>query len=157
VTIEDVLEEIVGEIQDEYDVEVPLLERIDDHTVVADARLPLAEVEEAVDIRFPEDADYESLGGYVQTTLGRMPREGDRFVDPVVGLEVEILKVEGHRIGRVRLTTRLHAPIDRGESDSPGEDHTSRPRDGEPYGDAPETDQPTQPLLPNARAEVDLS
>jgi hypothetical protein len=86
-----------------------------------------------------------------------LPREGDRFVDPVVGFEVEILKVEGHRIGRVRLTTRFPVPIDRGETDSPGEDHTNRVRDGEPYADAPEIDQPTESFVPNAPAEVDRS
>jgi CBS domain containing-hemolysin-like protein len=155
VTIEDVLEEIVGEIQDEYDVEVPLLERTDERTVVADARLPLAEIEEAVGIRFPDDADYESLGGYVQTTLGRLPREGDRFADPVVGLEVDILKVEGHRIGRVRLTTLHATSLDDDEPAEPDETVTSRVREGEPDADVPESEQPTESLFPSPRAEVD--
>jgi CBS domain containing-hemolysin-like protein len=103
VTIEDILEEIVGEIQDEYDVETPLIERLGDGVFVIDARVPLSEVEETLGTRFPEDADYETLGGYIQKELARLPREGDRFVDPVVGMEAEILGVEGRRIRRVRL------------------------------------------------------
>jgi CBS domain containing-hemolysin-like protein len=103
VTIEDILEEIVGEIQDEYDRELPLIERIDERSAVLDARLPIDEVAEALLVRFPEDGDYETLGGYVQTVLGRLPREGDHFTDPSVGLDATVLAVEGRRIRRVQL------------------------------------------------------
>jgi CBS domain containing-hemolysin-like protein len=104
VTIEDILEEIVGEIQDEYDSEVPPIERLDERSAVLEARLPIVEVEEALQIRFPEDEDYETLGGYVQTSLGRLPREGDRFFDRAVGVAVSVLAVEGRRVRRVQLT-----------------------------------------------------
>jgi CBS domain containing-hemolysin-like protein len=103
VTIEDILEEIVGEIQDEYDSEVPPIERLDERSAVLEARLPIVEVEEALQIRFSEDEDYETLGGYVQTTLGRLPREGDHFVDRAVGVAVSVLSVEGRRVRRVLL------------------------------------------------------
>ena len=103
VTIEDILEEIVGEIQDEYDTEAPLFELIGPNELLADGRLPLEDVEEnAFGMRFPEDVGgYESVGGFVQTALGRLPREGDRFEDE--GIEGEILAVEGRRVRRLRL------------------------------------------------------
>ncbi len=132
VTIEDILEEIVGEIQDEYDTEQPLFEPIGPAEILADGRLPIENVENYFGMTFPEDADYESVGGFVQNVLGRMPREGDRFA--AEGIEGEIIEVEGRRVRRLRLA-RQSPPSDFGEIDTdrespdvpPGEDsHQSR-------------------------------
>ncbi len=132
VTIEDILEEIVGEIQDEYDTEQPLFEPIGPVEILADGRLPIENVENYFGMTFPEDADYESVGGFVQNVLGRMPREGDRFA--AEGIEGEIIEVEGRRVRRLRLA-RQSPPSDFGEIDTdrespdvpPGEDsHQSR-------------------------------
>lgn len=106
-TIEDILEEIVGEIQDEYDMEQPRLEIIGDGEVIADGRLPVEDAEEALrsKIEREEQEDFGTLGGFVQARLGRLPRAGDQF--DVNGIHVEILDVERHRIRRLRMIRRL--------------------------------------------------
>ncbi len=116
VTIEDILEEIVGEIQDEYDVETPLFELVGPSELLADGRLALEDVEDALGVSFDPDADYDTLGGFVQTHLGRLPREGDRFA--AEGIEVEILAVERHRVRRLRVTKTQPVDVEgEGEAD----------------------------------------
>lgn len=102
VTIEDVLEEIVGEIQDEYDAEEWLSDQPAADQLLADGRLPIEDVEDALNIEFEEDDDFGTLGGFVHKHLGRLPIQGDAF--EAEGVKVEILAVERHRIRRLRLT-----------------------------------------------------
>ena len=102
VTIEDILEEIVGEIQDEYDTEDWLFELQSDSLLLADGRLPIEDVEEALHIRFAEDDDFGTLGGFVHKHLGRLPIQGDAF--EAEGVRVEILAVERHRVRKLQLT-----------------------------------------------------
>ena len=110
VTIEDILEEIVGEIHDEYDEETILLERISDREIVADGRLPIEEVEEALGLTLTGDDDpYGTAAGFVHWHLDRMPQTGDRF--DAQGLRAEVLNMEGHRLRQLRLTR-----LDEGES-----------------------------------------
>jgi CBS domain containing-hemolysin-like protein len=101
VTIEDILEEIVGEIQDEYDSESPLFEQPSPDVLLADGRLPIEDVEDALRIRF-EDDDFGTLGGFVHKHLGRLPVQGDVF--EAEGVRVEIISVERHRIRELRVT-----------------------------------------------------
>jgi CBS domain containing-hemolysin-like protein len=101
VTIEDILEEIVGEIQDEYDSESPLFEQPSPDILLADGRLPIEDVEDALRIRF-EDDDFGTLGGFVHKHLGRLPVQGDVF--EAEGVRVEILSVERHRVRALRVT-----------------------------------------------------
>jgi CBS domain containing-hemolysin-like protein len=102
VTIEDILEEIVGEIQDEYDTEEPLFVLTGEAALLADGRLPLTEVEDALGVEFDEDEDYATLGGFIQKHLGRLPRAGDEF--EAEGVRVAVLLVERHRVRQARLT-----------------------------------------------------
>jgi putative hemolysin len=103
VTIEDILEEIVGEIQDEYDEELTLLESISDREIIVDGRLPIEEIEEALGTNLTGDDDpYGTAAGFVHWHLDRMPREGDRF--DAHGIRAEVLDVEGNRLRRLRLT-----------------------------------------------------
>ncbi|MGH2532348.1 MAG: hemolysin family protein [Thermomicrobiales bacterium] len=106
VTIEDILEEIVGEIQDEYDTESPRFEVVGEDELIADGRLPIEDAEEALRYRIErgEQDDFGTLGGFVQARLGRLPRAGDEF--DVNGIHVEILDVERHRIRRLRIVRR---------------------------------------------------
>ncbi|MDB5080312.1 MAG: hypothetical protein JWP00_2236 [Chloroflexi bacterium] len=78
VTIEDLLEEIVGEIQDEYDTETPDFERISQHEVLLDARLNLGDVNDFFKTHW-ESEDIETIGGFVYDKLGRIPEEGDHL------------------------------------------------------------------------------
>lgn len=102
VTIEDILEEIVGEIQDEYDSEQPLFEQSEEGFIVADGRLPIEDVEDALHIKFEEDDDFSTLGGFIHKHLGRLPIQGDSFEAEHV--RVDILTVERHRVRKMRVT-----------------------------------------------------
>lgn len=102
VTIEDILEEIVGEIQDEYDSEQPLFEQGDDDAIIADGRLPIEDVEDALGVQFEDDDEFGTLGGFIHKHLGRLAIQGDTF--EAEGVRVDILQVEKHRVRKMRVT-----------------------------------------------------
>src|SRR6184192_1088662 len=102
VTLEDLLEEIVGEIRDEYDTgEQDLLTMLNEHEVRVDAGFPLEELNERLRLGIEESGDYDSVGGYVHAMLGKIAEEGDSFNAGRVKWVVE--KVNGRRIETVRL------------------------------------------------------
>ncbi len=101
-TLEDILEELVGEIDDEYDQRPPpALNRIDDDTLEVDARVHISEINAELEIELPEEADYETIGGFVFATLGKIPTAGDEFRRD--NIEVRILDAESRRIRRLRI------------------------------------------------------
>ncbi len=103
VTIEDLLEEIVGEIRDEYDVEEEELFRmLDERTWLVDARMSLDELNELLDTELPKDG-FDSIGGYIYSEMGDIPSAGERLVLPEQGLEIIIDRTEGPRISRVKI------------------------------------------------------
>lgn len=110
VTIEDILEEIVGEIQDEYDTEEWLFDQPADNQLLADGRLPIEDVEDALRIQFEDDDDFGTLGGFVHKHLGRLPIQGDAF--EAEGVRVEIQAVERHRVRKLLLTKLPPAEAD---------------------------------------------
>jgi CBS domain containing-hemolysin-like protein len=118
VTLEDVIEELVGEIQDEFDVEEPLVEPAGGGGIRVHARMAVDEVNALLGGDLPEDGDWDSVGGLVYHQLGHVPAEGES-VD-VAGYRLAAQKVQGRRIGRVRIT-----PL------PPGDDH--RDEDGGPW------------------------
>jgi CBS domain containing-hemolysin-like protein len=78
VTIEDILEQIVGDIADEHDrAEPPTIRKIDDLRVQVDARTPVEEINELLPVGLPEDGDFETVGGFVSSILGRIPKMGE--------------------------------------------------------------------------------
>jgi putative hemolysin len=107
ITIEDILEEIVGEIQDEYDSEQPLFQKESEDVVIADGRLPIEDVEDALGMTFEEDDEFGTLGGFVHKHLGRLAVKGDTF--EAENVRVEVLEIERHRVRAMRIT-RLHEP-----------------------------------------------
>ena len=105
VTLEDLLEEIVGEIRDEYDTaEQDLLTILNDHEVRVDAGFPLEELNERMRLGIEESGDYDSVGGYVHAMLGKIAEEGDSFDSGRAKWIVE--KVKGRRIETVRLVSQ---------------------------------------------------
>lgn len=106
VTIEDLVEEIVGEIEDEHDrTEEPAIEERPDGTLVADARADIDEFEARVGVDLlPEerDEDVETLGGFVFSLFGRVPQRGELIVHPS-GLEFEVLDADPRRVKRLRI------------------------------------------------------
>lgn len=91
VTLEDIIEELVGEIQDEYDSEAPIVEAIDDHTFKIQAQSPLDEINENLPDPFPESEDYHTLSGLLLQLSENIPQEGD--VLTVGNYEIKILKM----------------------------------------------------------------
>lgn len=103
VTIEDLLEEIVGEIQDEYDREEAPIERVNATEAILDARVGMYALEELFGFEpDDEDQDYDSVGGFVYHHLGKVPVAGDEV--RVDGLTLRVLSVLGRRIKKVRAT-----------------------------------------------------
>jgi CBS domain containing-hemolysin-like protein len=103
VTIEDLLEEIVGEIQDEYDREEAPIERVNESEAILDARIGMYALEELFGFEpDDEDQDYDSVGGFVYHHLGKVPVAGDEV--RVDGLTLRVLSVLGRRIKKVRAT-----------------------------------------------------
>jgi CBS domain containing-hemolysin-like protein len=103
VTIEDVLEEIVGEIDDEYDPEtVEEIELIDDDACEALGRTHIDKINEAMGLELPEDGDYDTIGGLVFSELGRVPQAGESIVWQEK-VRVSVLEATRRRIDRVRI------------------------------------------------------
>lgn len=108
VTIEDILEEIVGEIQDEYDTgEEPLVKRVSDTESEVNARATIAEVNEAMELNLPDESD--TLGGLVLLHLEKMPKVGDQV--RVGDLTLTVLIMAGRRIKQVRVTKGEARPM----------------------------------------------
>ena len=80
VTLEDVLEEIVGEIHDEFDAEPPQWKKLDDGSYLIDARMELEHLDEELDIVLPDQGEYETVGGFISHELGKIPVAGE-FVE----------------------------------------------------------------------------
>ncbi len=100
VTIEDLLEEIVGEIQDEYDREEAPIERVNETEAILDARVSIDALDELFGFRTDDDEDYDTVGGFVYHHLGKVPVAGDEV--RVDGLTLRVLSVLGRRIKKVR-------------------------------------------------------
>jgi CBS domain containing-hemolysin-like protein len=100
VTLEDLLEEIVGEIADEYDVELPAVERLADGSVRVRGSTPIDDVSEELGTDLP-DAEWDTVGGLILNLLGHVPEEGEvvRFEE----LELRTERVQGRRIVSVRI------------------------------------------------------
>jgi CBS domain containing-hemolysin-like protein len=107
VTLEDLLEELVGEIVDEYDVEEPPVEELGDGQLVVNAALPIDEVSELLGVELPE-GDWDTVGGFLYSLLGHMPTEGESV--RYDGHLLTAQKVEGRRIARVRIEKLTDEP-----------------------------------------------
>ncbi len=108
VTLEDIIEEIVGEIADETDVEQPGLVRLDVDTAVVDGRMALADLNDELDLDVEADGA-DTVGGLVFLSLGHVPDEGEKL--DVDGVSIEVLRVDNTRIRRVRLVRLAEADV----------------------------------------------
>jgi CBS domain containing-hemolysin-like protein len=127
VTIEDVLEEIVGEIADEYDHdEVAPIEDLGDSSYRVSARLPIEDVGELYDVEFEDDLDVDTVGGLLALELGRVPLPGAEIESH--GLRLRAEGGHDHR-GRVRVGTVLISPIESVDNDEHPDAKTDRESD----------------------------
>jgi len=120
VTLEDVIEELVGEIEDEYDVAESPVERLPGGDVRVTSRMALDEVNDLLGASLPE-GDWDTVGGLVYGLLGHVPIEGEAVETDGYRLTAE--RVQGRRIGRVRLTKR--SPPDAAEPSAEPDPATS--------------------------------
>jgi CBS domain containing-hemolysin-like protein len=119
VTIEDILEEIVGEIRDEFDEEEPLMRKLSSGTYSVDGRIPITVVNEALEAHF-ESEDFDTIGGLVLGQLGRAPEEGDEVL--VDGHLMRVDEVDGSRVAQILVQEA---------KEETGDDANSRQHDGE--------------------------
>jgi len=101
VTIEDVLEQIVGEIQDEYDLEEKAIQRVSDNVLLVDASLGVRELADDYGISLPRGAGYETLAGFVLDQLGEIPSGGESFVFD--GRRYTVAEMDRRRVARVTI------------------------------------------------------
>jgi putative hemolysin len=101
VTLEDLIEELVGEITDEYDIEEAPIERLPNGDVRVNGKMPIDEVNELLTIKLPEGDDWDTVAGLVFNRLGHVPVDGELVT--VAGHTLTAERVQGRRIGRVRI------------------------------------------------------
>jgi len=115
VTIEDLLEEIVGEIQDEYDVEEPLVEKLSDDEARVDGRVAVDDLAEIFDTQLglEDDDEYDTVGGLIYHRVGGIPNPGDQV--HVDGLRLTVESTDGRRVSKVlvvRERPAVEAPVE---------------------------------------------
>lgn len=101
VTIEDILEEIVGEIEDEYDEDVPACILQPDGSWILDGRISILDAEEQMDLKFPEEGDFDTVGGYVFHCAGTIPSKG--FTIDTDHFKLEVLRSNDRRVEKIRV------------------------------------------------------
>lgn len=102
VTLEDLLESIVGNIQDEYDNEDDDIQKIDENIFIIDGKTDIEEVAQILSINIPQ-GDYDTLGGFVINLLGFLPQEGENCEIDYENIRFSILNIEDRRIGKIKL------------------------------------------------------
>jgi len=120
-TIEDLLEEIVGEIQDEYDTEEPMVVRLSDDEARVDGRADVDDLAELFDLNLElEDEDeYDTVGGLVYHRIGGVPSPGDQI--DVNGLTLTVESTDGRRVGKVLVVRRGHDEDDEARPEEDGD------------------------------------
>jgi len=142
VTIEDLVEEIVGDIKDEYDREENLYEKVNEREYIFDAKISISDFNDIMDMNL-EDTDYETLGGFMYAQLDKIPNAGDTI--EFEGLTLTVLATKGRRITKIRVVR--NAPEEQQKADlkllpSPGESakdsYSHDGREKEPHQKPPE-------------------
>ncbi len=107
VTLEDIIEEIVGEIQDEYDSDLPLHRKISDNVYVVDGIMPLEEINEELNLDLPTEEGVETIGGFLFGLFGSVPKEKE--IAKYNGYEFIIEKIVERRIKQVRIIVKKNS------------------------------------------------
>lgn len=102
ITMEDLLEAIVGNIQDEYDDEEEEIQKIDENVFTVDGTTDIDEIEDLLDTEIPE-GEYDTLGGFIISMLGYIPDDGSQVELEYDNLHMTVLDIEDRRIGKVKI------------------------------------------------------
>lgn len=100
VTLEDLLEEIVGEIRDEYDIESPVIQ-LADGSLIIDASISIRDLRDDHQVELPESAEYETLGGFILTHMQKIPQTGD--IIELENMTLRVVEMVGQRIAKVKM------------------------------------------------------
>ena len=110
ITMEDALEELVGEIRDETDKEEPLIVRQKNKDWVVLGKTDIDEVNEIIGMNIPDSADYDTFSGYVLEKIGRIPSENEKIT--IGDFDIVIKSMDGNRIKEYIVHARLPAPVE---------------------------------------------
>ncbi|HOQ68184.1 MAG TPA: transporter associated domain-containing protein, partial [Candidatus Atribacteria bacterium] len=115
VTIEDLLEELVGEIRDEHDRETAPYRKIGDDEYLVDASLPIEDLNKLLGLSLPESEEFESVGGLIMELLGKVPEEGEMI--EVNDYQLKVERMKGKRILTLHLWVKKKEDEESGEAD----------------------------------------
>lgn len=101
ITLEDIIEEVLGDIQDEYDVEPIQLRELGEQRLLADARVPVYEISDFYGVQLPQNDAYDSLGGLLLVEAGEVPSPGDEFT--ISGLKMTVVEADARRIKAIEI------------------------------------------------------
>jgi len=142
VTLEDLVEELIGDIRDEYDLEQDHATRLPAGEVEVDGLLNLDEFAEQTGVELPE-GPYETAAGYVLAALGDLPSEGDSV--QVAGRTITVIEMDGRRIARLRVNPQVQS--------TPGPAPSAPPGPGS--APAPASTAPAKPAVPAGQHRLD--
>ena len=100
--MEDIVEEVLGEIQDPYDTDQSLIFKQKDGSMIIDAKITIYDLQEEIEIDFPEDREYDTLGGFILHSVGDIPKVGKEISYQKYSITVK--SIDGNRIDKVLLT-----------------------------------------------------
>lgn len=112
VTLEDLIEEITGDIFDEHDEIEKTVEKLDDFNYIVDATLPIQDINKELDIELKRDFDYNSLAGYIQNKLECMPKVNDEYYLEDDNITFKIIEVYNNRIKKIKITLNPKSKIE---------------------------------------------
>ena len=101
ITLEDIVEEVLGEIRDPFDNEKNLINKIKNGVYMVDAKISIYDLEEAIHIKFPSERDYDTLGGFILNELQSIPKEND--IITFNGNIFSVQTISDNRIGKIKI------------------------------------------------------
>ena len=101
ITLEDIVEEVLGEIQDPYDTDESLISKQKDSSMIIDAKITIYDLQEEIEIDFPEDREYDTLAGFILDSIGDIPKIEQSI--NYQGYEITVKSIDGNRIDKVHL------------------------------------------------------
>ena len=104
ITVEDILEELVGEILDEYDQDEPEIQTVEPGVYLVNGQVTVRDANDRLGLSLPEEPSYDTMGGLVIERLGHIPRRGDAVSIDGSGLSITVIQMLGRRVGRVKVT-----------------------------------------------------
>ena len=110
VTMEDVVESVMGSIQDEYDEEEEDISKLSDNVFTIDGTTDIEEVERLFEIKIDDEDDYDTIGGYITGQLGRIPEENEHPSVTVGGVEFTVLSMSERRVDKIRAERKTSKP-----------------------------------------------